>query len=172
MRCNRGVGPAQLPERFEYREVRLARAVMLYALPTRACDVTEARNEVLDERGLADSRLAGDPDDGALPANSAVPCVTEAREFPQAPDEGCSVRFTGERVFGSRRVAWGLRGRHRQRRSDRDEAIAAARDGFDVSWLARIVDEHGPKIADCGLQHRVADVAVAPDLIEQGVLGQ
>ena len=68
---------------------------MLYALPTRACDVTEAGNELLDERGLADSRLAGDPDDGALPATGAVPRVPEAREFPQAADEVCGVRFTG-----------------------------------------------------------------------------
>jgi hypothetical protein len=47
---------------------------MLYALPTREGDVTEARNEVLDEGGLADSGLAGDPDDRALPATDAVPC--------------------------------------------------------------------------------------------------
>ena len=57
---------------------------MLYALPTRACDVTEAGNELLDERGLADSRLASDPEDGALTATGAVPRVPEAREFPQA----------------------------------------------------------------------------------------
>jgi hypothetical protein len=57
-------------------------------------------------------------------------------------------------------------------RRGRDEPITATRDRFYVPWLARIVVEHGAKIADGALQHRIADEPVTPDLIEQGVLGQ
>ena len=53
-----------------------------------------------------------------------------------------------------------------------NEAIASARNRFDQARVARIVVKHRPQIADSGLQHRVADELVAPDLIQQGVLGE
>ena len=55
---------------------------------------------------------------------------------------------------------------------DGDEPITPAWDGFYEARLLRIVVENHPDIADGAFQHRVADEAVAPDLIEQGVLRQ
>ena len=51
---NGAVVAAQLREGFENGMIRLARAVLLYALAAGASDVAEVRNEMLDQRGLAD----------------------------------------------------------------------------------------------------------------------
>ena len=67
-RRHRAVAAAQLGQRFEHGKVGLAGAVVLHALAARAGDVAEARDEVLDQRGLADARFAGDPDHRALAA--------------------------------------------------------------------------------------------------------
>ena len=71
----------------------------------------------------------------------------------------------------SRNVGWtpGARG---DRAGGGNEAIAAPRHGFDEARLAGIVVERRPQFADGGLQHRVADELVAPDLVEQRVLGE
>ena len=54
-RRDRAVAAAQLRERFEDRQVRLACTVLLDALAAGAGDLAEARNEVFDQRRLADT---------------------------------------------------------------------------------------------------------------------
>ena len=67
------VGAAQPPERFQDGEIRLARAVVLHALATRTGNVAEARDEVFDQHGLADTGLSGNPDHGARAVACGVP---------------------------------------------------------------------------------------------------
>ena len=64
---------AQLGQRLQHRQIGLAGAVVLHALAARDGDVSEARHEVLDQRGLADARLAGDPDHRPLAAAGLAP---------------------------------------------------------------------------------------------------
>ena len=102
--------------------------------------------KALDERGLADSRCAGHPDYGPLAATRAVPRPLQAREF-----RGTAHERRGLGLVDLRGVAPGRSG-CRQRRRFRDEPVAAARDRFDVSRLARVVRKDAPQIADGGLQ--------------------
>src|SRR5258706_11498660 len=51
-----------------------------------------------------------------------------------------------------------------------DEAVTAARSGFDVARLLRIVRQRVAQLADDGLQHRLADVLVSPHRVEQSTL--
>ncbi len=53
-----------------------------------------------------------------------------------------------------------------------DEAVAPAWHCLDEARLTWIVAERDPDVADRAFQDRVADEAMAPDGIEQGVLGQ
>ena len=62
-RHERAVDAAQLRQGFEDGEVRLAAAVLIDALAADAKNIAEIRDEMLDQRRLADPRLAGNPDD-------------------------------------------------------------------------------------------------------------
>ena len=59
-----------------------------------------------------------------------------------------------------------------QRHRARNEPITASRHRLYETGAPRIVTENRSDVADRALQHRVADETVAPDLVEQGVLGQ
>ena len=48
---------AQLGQRLQHRQIGLAGAVVLHALAARDGDASQARHEVLDQRGLADARV-------------------------------------------------------------------------------------------------------------------
>ena len=74
------VAAAQLGQGFEHGKIRLAGAVVLDALAARAGDVAEAGDEVLDQRRLADTRFAGNPDDRALAAARDVPGAAQPRQ--------------------------------------------------------------------------------------------
>ena len=81
---------AQLAEGGEDRQVRLACAEVLDALTaTDEClaDVRRAVDERVDQRGLADARLAADEDHAALATPCGVPPGVEARELGLAPDQ-------------------------------------------------------------------------------------
>ena len=164
-RRQRAVAAAQLGQRFQHRQVRLAGAVVLHALPARAGDAAEAGYEVLDQRGLADARFAGDPDHRALPAAGLVPRLLQPGDRVRAADERRR-RLRARRRRGGERRCRRRGGRHR------DEAVAAPRYGFDETRLAGVVCERYAQVADGGLQHRVADELVAPHRVEQRVLRQ
>src|SRR3990167_8988097 len=65
-RRQRGVAATQLGQRLQYRQIGLAGAIVLYAMTARAGDAAEAGDEMLDQRGLADPRPAGEPDQRTL----------------------------------------------------------------------------------------------------------
>jgi hypothetical protein len=105
----------------------------------------------------------------------------------------CIAHFSGRRVYGlwerttgraarradiserfrasvERRLArevdsWSRR-RVGYRRRRRNEPIAAAGHGFYKARLPRMVVEHHPHLTDGGLQHRVAEELVAPNVVE------
>ena len=60
------VRPAELAERVEDRQVGFAVTVLLDALATTDADVVQMCDEVIDQRGLADARIPGDPRDDPL----------------------------------------------------------------------------------------------------------
>ena len=84
---DRAVAAAELPERFENRQVRLACTVLLDALPAGAGDPAQSRNEVIDERRLADARVARNPDNRALPGAREIPGGFQPPERVRPADE-------------------------------------------------------------------------------------
>ena len=115
--------------------IRLTRPVLLHALAARAGDVAEARDEVLDQRGLADSRLARDPDH-ASSAAGALHALLKLREHVARPmnELACAVAACRKRIV--QQAAPGV-----AKRPGRDEPITASRHRFDETWLAGIVPE-------------------------------
>ena len=77
-RHERAVDAAQLRQGFEDGEVGLAAAVLIDALAADAKNIAETRNEMLDQRRLADTRLAGNPDDPAFAGACEHPSWREA----------------------------------------------------------------------------------------------
>ena len=126
----------------------------------------ETGDEVLDQRGLADARFAGDPDHRALPAAGLLPRLLQPGDGVGAADERRRwLRARRRRRGGDGRCRW-RGGRHR------DEAVAAPRHGLDEARLARVVAERRAQVADGGLEHRFGDELVAPHRVEQRVLRQ
>ena len=171
---------AQLAKRLEHGMERLARPVLLHALSARAGDFAETRGKVLDERGLADSGLARSPSDHANSAARTLPSAVKAREHSGAADQGARLPRS-RRWQRLRREAyllwlglyhWLPRRRRLQRHRTRNEPITAPRHRFYETRASRIVAKNRSDVADGALQHRVADEAVTPDLVEQGMLRQ
>src|SRR5215467_2964676 len=130
------------------------------------CDVAEACDEMVDQRRLADTGFAGDPDHPTPAAARCIPGAAKPGQRFGATNEGCRFKRAALRNARSSR-------RGRCYRSGRgDEAIAAARDRFDETWMPGIVVERGPQVADRRFQHRIADELVAPYFVEQLMLGE
>ena len=110
-------------------------------------------------------------------ATRALPSALKAREHRGAADESARCRAdaaadaatSGDRSRCRDTVP---RSRLLQRHGTRDEPITATRHRFYEAWAPRIVAKNRSDVADRALQHRVADEAVAPDLVEQRVLRQ
>ena len=98
---NRAVAAAQLRERFENGKIRFARAVVLHALAARTSDVAEARDEMFDQRRLADAGFAGNPDHRSLAAARDIPGAAKPRARFRATDEGWCLQRA---VCGNRRA--------------------------------------------------------------------
>ena len=64
-------------ECFEDGVVRLAGAVVLYAIATSTSRVAQSGNKLLNQRSLANSGLAGDPEHCALASAQAFPGATK-----------------------------------------------------------------------------------------------
>ncbi|MCY1562487.1 hypothetical protein D9M68_998930 [compost metagenome] len=58
-RWKRGVTAAQIGERLQHRQVGLTGTVVFNAMAARAGDAAKAGDEMLNQRGLANSRFAG-----------------------------------------------------------------------------------------------------------------
>ncbi len=161
-RRQRRIVAAQVRQCFQHGQVGLARAVMFHALAAGTRGPRETRDEMLDDAGLADTRLARQPEYRALAAARLLPGALQAVDGIPAPDE----RRRGR--LGKPRQAFGIGTRFgRPRSGRRDEPIALAGDGLDEARLARVVAERHAKLADGGLEHRLADELVTPDRVEQ-----
>ncbi|VVO20907.1 hypothetical protein PS691_04182 [Pseudomonas fluorescens] len=68
-----GVAAAQIGQRLQHRQVRLAGAVVFHAMAACAGDAAKAGEEILDQRGLANPRFSGEPDYCTLAAVSPLP---------------------------------------------------------------------------------------------------
>ncbi|MNN25921.1 hypothetical protein D3C81_1394130 [compost metagenome] len=68
------VAAAQIGQRLQHRQVRLAGAVVLHAMAACAGNAAKAGEEMLDQRGLANPRFSGKPEHCTLPAVSPFPC--------------------------------------------------------------------------------------------------
>jgi hypothetical protein len=77
----------ELCERFEDGMVGLAAPIVLHATPASTGDLAESSNEVLDERSLADARLACDPEHHASAARDVVPRAPKRHKFLRPADE-------------------------------------------------------------------------------------
>ena len=157
---------AQLRERFQHWQVRFPCTVMLHALAARDSNVAKRGDEVFDERRLADTRFAGDPDDRAFSAARHVPRAPKARKRFCATGERWQVRR------GDFRSVRPCRCRGRDGNCGGNEPIASPRHRFDEARLASIVVERCSEITDHCLQDRFADELVTPNLIEQRLLGE
>ena len=90
----------------------------------------------------------------ASPRHNAVSAVRAGWSAP-----GRAVPLDGSRALRGRAGGSG------------DEAIAAPRYGLDVARLFRVVVERRTHFADRRLEHRLGHEPMAPDGVEQGVLG-
>ena len=72
-RGRRSIIATQLGQRLQHRKVRLTGSVVLHALAARDGRAAQAAHEVLDQRGLADARLAGHPHHRPLAAAGTIP---------------------------------------------------------------------------------------------------
>src|SRR5262249_19520252 len=118
---------AETAERLEDRQIRLAGAVVLHALaPTDAQRRPggDLREERIHERGLADSRLAGDEDELPPPIQRSPEPVVKPGDLGVPADErGARGRSRGVDAV----LETGARRRSRARPGDRsDEAEAAS----------------------------------------------
>ena len=115
------------PDPLEDREKRLARPVLLNALPARDPRVRRRtllrRQECIDMRRLADPRLAGKKEYLSVSREDPAPGGLQSGELPRAPDDGRLRRRRAARAGG-----WPSRAHDHLR----DEAIAASRHGLDV----------------------------------------
>ena len=135
---DRAVAAAQFREGVENGKIRLATTVVLHALAVCTNNIAEARNEMLDQRRLADARFAGNPDNRAAAAARKIPGAAKPRERFRATDEGWRLRRAdGRNVCASRR-----RGGYRS--SGGNEAIASPRHRFDEARVTGIIIEHRP----------------------------
>ena len=164
---NLTVAAAQFRERLQHRQIGLTGAVQIDALPPRASDVAKSSHKVLNQRGFADPGFAGNPDHCALAAERAGPEAAQPRERFRATDEPRLGLPPSRRSVhlcdrsGCRYGGW-----------DGNEPIASARHRFDKAWLARIITEHRPQIADRRLENRVGDELVTPYVVQQSVLDE
>ena len=83
--------------------VRLAASVVLHAMAARAGDLAEPGNKAIDQRSLANSGLAGDPEYDALATPHAIPGAAQRCKFFCSTDEQSVRRFNCRRARRRRR---------------------------------------------------------------------
>ena len=170
----RTVGSAtEAGDRFEHRHVRLAAAVLLDALATRHPKsgfgrTTHLSERHVDERRLADPRLARDE------AHLAAPAHRRAHPGEQLGALRAATHHDRVRIAGMARCGLGrlAHGRH--------EAVAPPRHRLDEPRSRTFVSERRPQLADRHADHVLRHRDVSPDGVEQrllrdqlaGVLGQ
>ena len=162
----------ELGQRLQHCVVGLAGAEALHAGPSRAQDVVESSDEMLDQRGLSDPGFASDPSQRAATCVGAFPGTLQDCDF------GCAANKRGRRRNSERLAGKGtvlgcaIVGNCGLRNGPRDEPIPSARDRFDETRIPRIVPQRRADVADRAFQHGIADETMAPHDIEKGMLGQ
>jgi hypothetical protein len=153
-------GSAREPaESFEDGEVGFARAVVIETLAARDPEAIggEAAQERLDDRGLADPRLAGDEHDLAGATHRPLQPRTETTELVLAPDQGRVGRYR-------RLVSW-------RDSSSSNEAVPAAVNRPDELWGLGRVAERFADLAHTHGESGIADRHLGPDRFEELLLG-
>src|SRR5450755_2031801 len=120
--------------------------MLLHALSADANRVGQGRNEMFDQRRLADTRLARDPYDAALASTGKIPDFMKLREGVPATHQRHGLERSD--LPGTRFCV------RRGGNGGRDEAIASARYRLDETRLPRIVIEQRAQIADHCLRDR------------------
>ena len=96
----RGIATRQVGERLEDRQMRLAGAVLLHAMPVRTVAFADLAHEPFEDGALADAGLARHPHDLAPARVGGAPCGLEPREHVGTADR----RRRGHRLgFACRR---------------------------------------------------------------------
>jgi hypothetical protein len=108
-------------------------------------------DEMFDQRGLADARLAADEHDLAAPFAAALEVGVEMRELTLATDELCARDRRRGRVGG--------------------EAISTAANSFEEPRRGGIVAKRRPHLADADPHHAGADAQPRPHRREQLIAG-
>ena len=145
-------------ERLEDRQIGLALAVLLQALTaTDACATRcfDAFREVVDESGLADSRLARDENDLSFASECLREPIVERARLSLAPDE------MRNRVRGIAEITRLARSR------GRDPTVADAADRLDVPWRVHPLAESRPHRPDAYLERDRRHVRSLPDVGEE-----
>ena len=170
---------AEPGERVQHREIRLARAVRLDALPLRNPHARIGRHaleEGIDDRRLAHARLTRQERDLASASPRRVEPHLQTIQGAITADEMAG-------AFGSH-VTSGRRIRGRERRGlvagpsllsaigdTGDEPVSEAMHGGDVPGRAGRIPEGLADLPHTDLQHGIADHRRRPDRFEEGVLG-
>jgi hypothetical protein len=153
------------PKRLQHRQIRLAGAVLLDALPAADAEpvrIAELGEERLHQGGLADPRLAGDEHDLSPAVGRRREDLVQSRELAIAADQ--------RHGRGAARDAGSAR-RSRARPTDRaDESKPPPMDRLDVARRARGIIEGLAQIADAARERGFADDGVAPGHGEKLVL--
>ncbi len=83
---NLRLAAAQRTQRFEYWQIRLTRAVLFDTLTADDDHARQLADELLDERRLADSGIACDPEHGAIASHDVAPRSVQLRKRCRASD--------------------------------------------------------------------------------------
>jgi hypothetical protein len=154
---------AEAPERLEERQIGLAGSEVLDALAAGRSDAAavERPHEGVDERRLADARLAGDEHDAPGPRLRLREPALELLQLRLAADEARRRELDVSRGLGEAGAAVAVA-------SDRrDEAVPAPRDRLDEARGGRVVPEERPQLADVAAQQALAHVRVRPHGLRQ-----
>ena len=175
-----GRAPAAEPgEGVQHREIRLARAVRLDALPLRNPHARIGRHaleERVDDRRLADACLARQECDLASAAPGRVEPHLQAIQGALPADEmACAFgpHSASERGAAGRERRGLIAGPSPVRGVGEagDEPVSEAMHGGDVPGRAGWITEGLPDLPHTDLQHSVADHRRWPDRFEEGFLG-
>jgi hypothetical protein len=151
---------ACLADRAEHRQVSLTGAAQLDALPDADHDIGGQRGEeLLHDGGLADAGCPGDEHHLALAAHRSGEPLVELGQLPPTAGE------VGRTLDG-----WRLHARCLTRQRA-DESVPASVGGADEHLAAAVVPDRPPRRFDAGGEGRFADETVAPDVVEQLLLG-
>ena len=168
---------AQLPNRLQDRQVRLALPVLFQTLPETDPHAGVGSNtprEGFEQRGLADAGLPRHEHHLALASTRLLQPAVHSRQRMLPPDDAAwEIRET--RPWRCR-TAGGRAGlTHRRRvfaRADLpNEPIAATMRRFDEAGGPGLVGQRLTDLSNCDLEHGIADERVPPDRADQVLFG-